>query len=132
VNQDRRRNSGKHRSILSADLELRTTRRLIELYGPEDPEAISRCRQALQHNPDFADGWYTLGIFRHQQKEYGEAISALTGCVRQEPVWAETWYALGVAHLAQGDGVHAKEIYRRLCKLVVTQARTFLRREMRR
>ena len=77
-------------------------------------EALAACAEAVQLNPQYADGFYNLGLTHLKMGDDANAVQAFTATTRLDPQNAQAYYALGMAFLRQGDRRGATGAYEAL------------------
>ena len=70
-----------------------------------DQEAVEDFRQAVQLDPDFAEGYYRLGVVLHitgqtdeAQKSFEEAVKAYEKLTRQDPKNSDAYYFMALCY----------------------------------
>jgi hypothetical protein len=58
-------------------------------------EATAACRRAIQIDPNYADGYFNLGLALHAKGQWDESIAAIREALRLKPDNAEAYYNLG-------------------------------------
>jgi tetratricopeptide (TPR) repeat protein len=66
-------------------------------------EAIHRYTEALEQNPDWAQGWKELGILRYAFGRYDDSTSALLNSVSLDRRQADAWVFLGLSEFEKKD-----------------------------
>ena len=68
-----------------------------EAYEANRPdEAVELYGRALKLRPEWADGWWALGMLEYQRDRYAECRDALTNMSRLDPAAAAGWALLGL------------------------------------
>ncbi len=75
-------------------------------------EAVARCRQALELNPNFAEARGNLGAILARQERFDEAVVQYRTALRLKPDFAEARNNLGMALLRQGQSDAAWACFR--------------------
>lgn len=65
------------------------------------PQALKAFEQALQLQPDFAEGWYRRGRVLRELKRLPDAVASYQKAIDLDPDYAEAWYNQGIALLDQ-------------------------------
>jgi tetratricopeptide (TPR) repeat protein len=88
-------------------------------------EAAVSFMDAVERQPDFADGWSNLGWCRSHLRETEAAIQAFRKAVELAPADASVWSNLAGALADAGKSDEAAEAYRQVLKLRPADARAF-------
>lgn len=67
------------------------------------PRAIELYQQALQLNPKWQDGWWSLGLLQYESRAYGAATEALTRVLELDPKAAQAQALRGLCEFETGD-----------------------------
>ena len=86
--------------------------------------ALEHARQVTAIAPEFALGWYNLGLIQRQRGDLGEAIAAYRTAIGLAPEHAESHQNLAVANLLAGDIAGARSGFRQAIQLLIQQGRS--------
>ena len=67
------------------------------------PRAIELYEQALQLNPKWQDGWWSLGLLQYESRAYGAATGALTRVLELDPKAAQAQALRGLCEFETGN-----------------------------
>ncbi len=86
----------------------------IQLYkeGKFD-EAIAAFEEVLRETPDFAEGYYNLGMANLHKGDYDKALSAMEKAVDLKPDFLEAYFGIGQIYVEKGDYENAIAIFKR-------------------
>jgi tetratricopeptide (TPR) repeat protein len=66
-------------------------------------DAVRDYTAGLALKPDWAEGWFYLGVIDYEQNQYPEAVAALAKVVQLSPGPGPAWSFLGLAQFETGD-----------------------------
>src|SRR5262245_4628685 len=80
-------------------------------------EAEQICRQIIDADPSFPDGWMILGALAQELGKNDEAVACTEQAVRLKPDWPEAHYNLGITYYKRGDQGQAVASFQRAIQL---------------
>ena len=66
-------------------------------------QAIHDYKRALAQRPDWAEGWWDLGMTQYENNQYVDAITSLRKLTELQPRLAPAWDILGLSEFETGD-----------------------------
>lgn len=67
------------------------------------PRAVELYREALQENPNWAEGWWYLGSIGYDTDQYAAGKDALSHVIKLDPQATPAWALLGLCEFETGD-----------------------------
>jgi len=80
-------------------------------------EALDAYTRGVAQNPQWADGWWQMGLIYFDRERFGEGRQALSRLVQLEPETGPAWALLGFCDYQLGDYVRALDNLKRALEL---------------
>jgi tetratricopeptide (TPR) repeat protein len=93
----------------SAQFEMSKTQAEAACQNGQVEECLRLYRMLTQSNPEWGEGWWSLGTFFYEQNRYEEAIQALKKLVVVEPWNGQGWGLLAICEFQMGQLAPALE-----------------------
>ena len=90
---------------------------LVRCYKLKGEAAVEACKKAIRLKPDYADGWYGLGLTYGVLGQSQQALEAYKEVIRLKPDYADGWYGLGLTYGKFGQLQQALEAYKEVIRL---------------
>ena len=101
----------------SASIDLLAKRGEAAMDAGDNRAAIGHLTALTDHAPDYANGWYLLGVAYYLDGDYGPAIAAMAEVLKREPRQFGALTQLGSMFEELGDNSRALEAYRASLKI---------------
>lgn len=88
-------------------------------------EALQLYQQVTQANPNFAGGWYEMGLCQKELRQFKDAVTSFRRATNLQPSLAPAWAELGAAAVGAGNFDEAVPALRQAVKLDPKNAEAF-------
>ena len=86
----------------------------VQLYQESKfDQAIAAFEAVLQDKPDFAEGYYNLGMANLHKGEYDNALAAMEKAIELKPDFLEAYFGIGQIYVEKGEYERAIDIFKR-------------------
>ena len=84
------------------------------IYGlkNDNKTAAEFYKRAIVVKPEYADGWFNLGLAYANEKNYSEAKKSFSKVVEIKPDYAYAYYALAIAYETEANKPEALKYYK--------------------
>ena len=89
-------------------------------------EAIAAFEQVVSLVPDFAEGYYNLGMAYLSQGDRDSAIARMQKAVELKPDFLEAYFGIGQAHIEKGEEEKAQEIFQKAITALPGDAKAYV------
>jgi tetratricopeptide (TPR) repeat protein len=89
-------------------------------------KAIEAFQTALKYAPDFAEGYYNLGLAYLYKGDLNNAIINMEKAIKIKPDFIEAYFGLGQAYVNKGNEEKAIEIYKKASDINPNNAKVYV------
>ena len=82
----------------------------------DEKNAIDYYKKAIFVKPEYADGWFNLGLVYADQKNVVQSKKCFEKTIKIDPKYAYAYYALALANETEKDNAAAIENYEKFLK----------------
>lgn len=99
----------------------------VELYqeGKYDL-AIKNFEIVLKENPDFAEGYYNIGMAHLKKGDLDNAITQMVKAIELKPDFIQAYFGLGQVYIERGEKDKATEVFRQAVDTAPNDASTYV------